>query len=67
MGAGALQHSTRVQQCDHRVSGINPFLLFSSVGDVTSLTPEHSFENTKVGVGNIVLALYSGLFAYGGW
>ncbi|XP_026712864.1 large neutral amino acids transporter small subunit 1 [Athene noctua] len=36
-------------------------------GDVTNLTPEHSFEGTKVGVGNIVLALYSGLFAYGGW
>ncbi|NXV46843.1 LAT1 protein, partial [Uria aalge] len=36
-------------------------------GDVINLTPEHSFEGTKVGVGNIVLALYSGLFAYGGW
>eukprot|EP00075_Anas_platyrhynchos_P032342 XP_027321595.1 large neutral amino acids transporter small subunit 1 [Anas platyrhynchos] len=36
-------------------------------GDVTSLTPEHSFKGTNVGVGNIVLALYSGLFAYGGW
>lgn len=36
-------------------------------GDVENLTPEKSFEGTKVGVGNIVLALYSGLFAYGGW
>ncbi|NXU84431.1 LAT1 protein, partial [Xiphorhynchus elegans] len=35
-------------------------------GDVTNLAPERSFEGTKVGVGNIVLALYSGLFAYGG-
>uniref|UniRef100_U3JVN8 Solute carrier family 7 member 5 n=1 Tax=Ficedula albicollis TaxID=59894 RepID=U3JVN8_FICAL len=37
------------------------------VCDVENLTPEKSFEGTKVGVGNIVLALYSGLFAYGGW
>ncbi|NXR09886.1 LAT1 protein, partial [Semnornis frantzii] len=36
-------------------------------GDVSSLTPQHSFKGTNVGVGNIVLALYSGLFAYGGW
>ncbi|XP_025038209.2 large neutral amino acids transporter small subunit 1 [Pelodiscus sinensis] len=35
--------------------------------DVSNLNPEHSFEGTKVDVGNIVLALYSGLFAYGGW
>ncbi|NWI55855.1 LAT1 protein, partial [Calyptomena viridis] len=38
-----------------------------AMGDVTHLTPEQSFKGTKVGVGNIVLALYSGLFAYGGW
>ncbi|KAM4894303.1 large neutral amino acids transporter small subunit 1 isoform 4-T6 [Sylvia borin] len=36
-------------------------------GDVENLTPEKSFEGTHLGVGNIVLALYSGLFAYGGW
>lgn len=36
-------------------------------GDVENLTPEKSFKGTKVDVGNIVLALYSGLFAYGGW
>lgn len=36
-------------------------------GDVANLSPEHSFEGTNVDVGNIVLALYSGLFAYGGW
>ncbi|XP_069724386.1 large neutral amino acids transporter small subunit 1 [Phaenicophaeus curvirostris] len=36
-------------------------------GDVTNLTPEQSFKGTKLDVGNIVLALYSGLFAYGGW
>ncbi|NXY36893.1 LAT1 protein, partial [Pomatorhinus ruficollis] len=36
-------------------------------GDVENLTPEKSFEGTHQGVGNIVLALYSGLFAYGGW
>ncbi|XP_053255918.1 large neutral amino acids transporter small subunit 1 [Podarcis raffonei] len=31
------------------------------------LSPDHSFDGTKLEVGNIVLALYSGLFAYGGW
>ncbi|XP_019598265.1 large neutral amino acids transporter small subunit 1 [Rhinolophus sinicus] len=36
-------------------------------GDVTNLDPKFSFEGTKLDVGNIVLALYSGLFAYGGW
>uniref|UniRef100_A0A8C3IHC1 Solute carrier family 7 member 5 n=1 Tax=Chrysemys picta bellii TaxID=8478 RepID=A0A8C3IHC1_CHRPI len=37
------------------------------IRDVSNLSPEHSFEGTNVDVGNIVLALYSGLFAYGGW
>lgn len=46
---------------------ISPFLLSFPAGDVSNLTPQHSFEGTKVEVGNIVLALYSGLFAYGGW
>jgi hypothetical protein len=36
-------------------------------GDVSNLDPKFSFEGTKLDVGNIVLALYSGLFAYGGW
>lgn len=36
-------------------------------GDVVNLDPKSSFEGTKLDVGNIVLALYSGLFAYGGW
>ncbi|XP_044127065.1 large neutral amino acids transporter small subunit 1 [Bufo gargarizans] len=36
-------------------------------GDVTSLSPEHAFDNTSRDVGQWVLALYSGLFAYGGW
>ncbi|KAI5938971.1 Large neutral amino acids transporter small subunit 1 [Manis javanica] len=36
-------------------------------GDVPNLDPKSSFEGTEVDVGNIVLALYSGLFAYGGW
>ncbi|XP_064437569.1 large neutral amino acids transporter small subunit 1 isoform X3 [Mirounga angustirostris] len=36
-------------------------------GDVSNLDPTFSFEGTKLDVGNIVLALYSGLFAYGGW
>ncbi|XP_003460948.2 large neutral amino acids transporter small subunit 1 [Cavia porcellus] len=35
--------------------------------DVSNLDPKHSFEGTNLDVGNIVLALYSGLFAYGGW
>uniref|UniRef100_A0A669B3T2 Large neutral amino acids transporter small subunit 1 n=1 Tax=Oreochromis niloticus TaxID=8128 RepID=A0A669B3T2_ORENI len=38
-----------------------------STGDVPYLTPEKAFEGSKLGVGNIVLALYSGLFAFGGW
>nr|XP_036849734.1 large neutral amino acids transporter small subunit 1 isoform X2 [Manis javanica] len=37
------------------------------VRDVPNLDPKSSFEGTEVDVGNIVLALYSGLFAYGGW
>ncbi|XP_036896113.1 large neutral amino acids transporter small subunit 1 [Sturnira hondurensis] len=36
-------------------------------GSVSNLDPKFSFEGTKLDVGNIVLALYSGLFAYGGW
>ncbi|XP_039174565.1 large neutral amino acids transporter small subunit 1 [Crotalus tigris] len=36
-------------------------------GDVHNLSPEYSFDGTNTKVGNIVLALYSGLFAYGGW
>lgn len=45
------------------------YLLLLSVcaGDVPYLTPEKSFEGSKWGVDNIVLALYSGLFAFGGW
>ncbi|TKS77435.1 Large neutral amino acids transporter small subunit 1 4F2 light chain [Collichthys lucidus] len=35
-------------------------------GDVPYLTPERAFEGSKWGVDNIVLALYSGLFAFGG-
>lgn len=34
---------------------------------MSNLSPGHSFEGTNLDVGNIVLALYSGLFAYGGW
>ncbi|XP_040838190.1 large neutral amino acids transporter small subunit 1 isoform X2 [Ochotona curzoniae] len=37
------------------------------LGDVSNLNPKSSFEGTNWDVGNIVLALYSGLFAYGGW
>ncbi|XP_021421288.2 large neutral amino acids transporter small subunit 1 [Oncorhynchus mykiss] len=36
-------------------------------GDVPYLTPELAFEGSQWGVDNIVLALYSGLFAFGGW
>ncbi|XP_029995625.1 large neutral amino acids transporter small subunit 1-like [Sphaeramia orbicularis] len=36
-------------------------------GDVPYLTLEKSFEGSKWGVDHIVLALYSGLFAFGGW
>uniref|UniRef100_A0A4W4FC61 Solute carrier family 7 member 5 n=1 Tax=Electrophorus electricus TaxID=8005 RepID=A0A4W4FC61_ELEEL len=37
------------------------------IGDTTSLLPENSFKGTNSDFGNIGLALYSGLFAYGGW
>ncbi|XP_046539379.1 large neutral amino acids transporter small subunit 1 isoform X2 [Equus quagga] len=37
------------------------------VRDISNLDPKFSFEGTNLDVGNIVLALYSGLFAYGGW
>uniref|UniRef100_A0AAX7V978 Solute carrier family 7 member 5 n=1 Tax=Astatotilapia calliptera TaxID=8154 RepID=A0AAX7V978_ASTCA len=43
------------------------FRHFIAAGDVPYLTPEKAFEGSKLGVGNIVLALYSGLFAFGGW
>ncbi|XP_051916870.1 large neutral amino acids transporter small subunit 1 [Hippocampus zosterae] len=36
-------------------------------GGTDSLLPENSFEGSKYEFGNIGLALYSGLFAYGGW
>uniref|UniRef100_A0AAQ4PJR0 Solute carrier family 7 member 5 n=1 Tax=Gasterosteus aculeatus aculeatus TaxID=481459 RepID=A0AAQ4PJR0_GASAC len=36
-------------------------------GDVDRLLPENSFEGSKYEFGSIGLALYSGLFAYGGW
>uniref|UniRef100_A0A3Q3KFE3 Solute carrier family 7 member 5 n=1 Tax=Monopterus albus TaxID=43700 RepID=A0A3Q3KFE3_MONAL len=38
-----------------------------STGDVPYLAPEKAFEGSKMGVDHIVLALYSGLFAFGGW
>ncbi|KAJ8369632.1 hypothetical protein SKAU_G00096600 [Synaphobranchus kaupii] len=36
-------------------------------GDITYLQPDMAFQGSKTGVGNMVLALYSGLFAFGGW
>ncbi|XP_006639489.1 large neutral amino acids transporter small subunit 1-like [Lepisosteus oculatus] len=36
-------------------------------GDVQYLKKDQVFEGSKTGVDNIVLALYSGLFAFGGW
>ncbi|KAM4721810.1 large neutral amino acids transporter small subunit 1 [Rhinophrynus dorsalis] len=36
-------------------------------GDIENLSPENSFKGTSTDVGQWVLALYSGLFAYGGW
>ncbi|CAF92384.1 unnamed protein product [Tetraodon nigroviridis] len=48
-----------------------PLILFGFIqiftGEVPYLTLEKSFEGSKMGVDNIVLALYSGLFAFGGW
>uniref|UniRef100_A0A9J8AK65 Solute carrier family 7 member 5 n=1 Tax=Cyprinus carpio carpio TaxID=630221 RepID=A0A9J8AK65_CYPCA len=36
-------------------------------GDTTELLPANSFKGSNTDFGNIGLALYSGLFAYGGW
>uniref|UniRef100_A0A3P9HM14 Solute carrier family 7 member 5 n=1 Tax=Oryzias latipes TaxID=8090 RepID=A0A3P9HM14_ORYLA len=36
-------------------------------GDTDDLLPENSFKGSNYEFGNIGLALYSGLFAYGGW
>ncbi|XP_036424065.1 large neutral amino acids transporter small subunit 1 [Colossoma macropomum] len=36
-------------------------------GDTVALLPENSFKGSNSDFGNIGLALYSGLFAYGGW
>ncbi|XP_062246635.1 large neutral amino acids transporter small subunit 1 [Platichthys flesus] len=36
-------------------------------GDTEGLLPENSFEGSKYEFGSLGLALYSGLFAYGGW
>ncbi|XP_072242797.1 large neutral amino acids transporter small subunit 1 [Leuresthes tenuis] len=36
-------------------------------GDTDRLLPENSFKGSNYEFGNIGLALYSGLFAYGGW
>nr|XP_046189795.1 large neutral amino acids transporter small subunit 1-like [Oncorhynchus gorbuscha] len=36
-------------------------------GGTESLCPENAFEGTRTDVGSFGLALYSGMFAYGGW
>ncbi|MGH0115196.1 UNVERIFIED_CONTAM: hypothetical protein FKN15_070716 [Acipenser sinensis] len=36
-------------------------------GDTEYLLPENAFKDTNTDIGKIGLALYSGLFAYGGW
>lgn len=41
--------------------------IVSVAGGTTDLLPENSFKGSKTDFGNIGLALYSGLFAYGGW
>lgn len=49
---------------------LTQFFFFSfcpSPGDTDGLLPENSFKGSKYEFGNIGLALYSGLFAYGGW
>ncbi len=42
-------------------------LIVFVAGETTDLWPENSFKGTNTDVGKIGLALYSGLFAYGGW
>uniref|UniRef100_A0A3Q3MIC7 Solute carrier family 7 member 5 n=1 Tax=Mastacembelus armatus TaxID=205130 RepID=A0A3Q3MIC7_9TELE len=40
---------------------------FVKIGGTDDLLPENSFKGSKYEFGSIGLALYSGLFAYGGW
>uniref|UniRef100_A0A665TZR6 Solute carrier family 7 member 5 n=1 Tax=Echeneis naucrates TaxID=173247 RepID=A0A665TZR6_ECHNA len=40
---------------------------FVKIGGTDGLLPENSFQGSKGDFGSIGLALYSGLFAYGGW
>uniref|UniRef100_A0A8D0AYH2 Solute carrier family 7 member 5 n=2 Tax=Sander lucioperca TaxID=283035 RepID=A0A8D0AYH2_SANLU len=40
---------------------------FVKIGSTDRLLPENSFKGSKYEFGSIGLALYSGLFAYGGW
>ncbi|MCJ8734490.1 hypothetical protein PDJAM_G00236040 [Pangasius djambal] len=37
------------------------------IGDTAALSPQNAFKGSNSDFGNIGLALYSGLFAYGGW
>lgn len=54
------------RQTAHKAYSLCPFFP-AHAGDVPYLMPDRVFEGSKMGVDNIVLALYSGLFAFGGW
>ncbi|MBN3322618.1 LAT1 protein, partial [Atractosteus spatula] len=62
---GLIQHLPETFFSSSRVS--SSLLLLVQTGDVQYLKKDQVFEGSKTGVDNIVLALYSGLFAFGGW
>lgn len=61
--------SARARGCGGFLSNINGFLCpdLPPPGSTESLVVENSFKGSKYEFGSIGLALYSGLFAYGGW
>ncbi|XP_043937467.1 large neutral amino acids transporter small subunit 1 [Protopterus annectens] len=69
----SVKAATRVQDAfaAAKLSALGLIILLGFIqigrGDTPFLKPEQAFEGTNSDVGKIVLALYSGLFAYGGW
>lgn len=54
--------------CSSLITVFHSFLFPpSSAGETDRLLAENSFQGSKYDAGSMGLALYSGLFAYGGW